>query len=482
MTGKGFSSFFHSVPGALSLFALYGFAHGTLRLAASWNLGENDPLSALNAQSYETLAASGAASFDILVFLVSKIFGPTALVFQILRYGLLTAALGFVFAMSRRISKSGFWALLTVESYALIYQVSWRLHEGFTHPLVAVLAVCGLSWALLHSIREPSGIMTASAFVFAALGGLTGVWFAVFLLSLLIALSWSQALPNRRLPIAAAGTGLAVFIARFYAAGESAALLSGSAGASGAAAGAVLKVAAYFAPLVPVILLVFMPATKGAGSGEDAFIALVRRASLAAVFILVGGSLALGRADFAEHALMPVFFLTPIWLIDRIRRNNPPKRRIEIYAALCLSLMAVAFLARAANLFVYDPVCRRCYFAIPYSGLAEALKKDATLAEADTVVTPQARLSGNLYTYWPEKDFAFPVMKERKNALFVWPASMDGPALEEWLERQGLKDAEIDALIAGARLFEIGWPHLWRETGYRKTAWRAAVLRRAPAN
>ena len=86
---KSDKSFFTSFAGVLFLIVSYGLAHSTMRLFATWNLGENDPVSLLKTQTFDLLIQSGTHPFDVLTFGLSEVLGENALVFQILRYGCL---------------------------------------------------------------------------------------------------------------------------------------------------------------------------------------------------------------------------------------------------------------------------------------------------------------------------------------------------------------------------------------------------------
>ncbi|MBA4782281.1 MAG: hypothetical protein H2045_03595 [Rhizobiales bacterium] len=465
----------YTITGALCFLGLYGLAHGTLRLFASWNLGENDPASALNIQSLATLQRSGAATFDMLAFGLAEIFGPSALIFQILRYGLLAIALGFVFVIARRVTGSGLWALLTIESYALIYQISWRFHEGFTDPLISMVAVAGLFWAISLLIVEKSGFAIAMAVWFIALGALTGVWFAGFLFALVAALMATPGLANRQLILALSIAG--AMLSLFYLWGSgffqetwpepvSPLLRVGKAG---------LKVIAYLSPFLPIVLLIFWRSLRGARPPASPLSSLIAAASLASMAGLLVAGLILGDARFPEHAVMPLFFLTPIAVIDYVRRGASSMTAIRSYVGICLVLMVVAFGGRVANLYVLDPVCKRCYFGIPYKGLADALKADPDFAAATMVLAPTERLLGNLYTYWPEKRFGRTGETLPQTVLYVWPEDMNDVMARIWLREQGVTPEKIAEILRTSKELIIGWPHIWRETGYRSSIWRAAI-------
>ena len=472
----------------LGLLALYGIAHSAMRLFATWNLGENDPVSLLKTQTFDLLVQSGAHPFDVLTFGLTEVLGENALVFQILRYGLLAIALLFVFLVSLRVSNSGLWALLTVEAYALIYQISWRFHEGFTYPLITMVAVAGTFWAFGRV-----GLVLVNALwlvLFIGLGLLSGIWFWIFLPALAIGalFTWSKHAVLTRLVVVGGGLLALALIADFATTNEWPAYESVFSGAGNAA----LKSLAYLSPLLPILALLFMPEFFSIVEGERKEITIIRISTLVVIGALLIAGAVMGVAAYSEHALMPVLFLAPIWLIDRIRRGFPSDRRLKLFTLLCLSLMVVAFAGRAANFYVLDPVCKRCYFGIPFKGLSEELAKRFDTKPHYRIVTPDPRIGGHLVAYWPadqkplvfggSKDIA--LSKDPRPTIAVWPirnntevAAYDRGVIA-WLKQLGADDAEARQAIRRKQVITVGWPHLWRADGYRSSRWVATRLYR----
>ncbi|HEY7647160.1 MAG TPA: hypothetical protein VH858_19105, partial [Hyphomicrobiales bacterium] len=118
----------YSLGGVLTAAGLYSLLHVTARLFASFNLGEDDPLDAILAQTVALgYLPSQPPLYDWAIWLLGEVLGPGALRFQLLKYALLTATCGFIFLAARRVMKGdAFWAFLSVEALALIYQISWR--------------------------------------------------------------------------------------------------------------------------------------------------------------------------------------------------------------------------------------------------------------------------------------------------------------------------------------------------------------------
>lgn len=485
---KSDKSFFTSFTGVLLLIVSYGIAHSAMRLFATWNLGENDPVSLLKVQTFDLLVQSGAHPFDVLTFGLTEVLGENALVFQILRYGLLAIALLFVFLVSRRVSRSGVWALLTIGAYGLIYQISWRLHEGFTYPLITMVAIAGTFWAFGRA-----GLALVNGFwlaLFIGLGLLSGLWFWVFLPALAIGalFTWPKHAALPRLIVLGGGLLAVALIVNFAITNEWPVYESLFSGVGNAA----LKSLAYLSPLLPILVLLFMPEFFTIVEGERKEITIIRISTIVIIGALLIAGAVMGVTNYSERALMPVLFLTPIWLLDRLRRGFPSERRIRLFAFLCLSLMVVAFVSRAANFYVLDPVCNRCYFGIPFKGLSEELAKRFDTKPHYRVVTPDPRIGGHLVAHWPaeEKPLVFAgankldLSEDPRPTIAVWPvrnnteiAAYDR-GVNDWLKQLGVDDAEARRALRHKNVISVGWPHIWRENGYRSSRWVATRLYR----
>ncbi len=166
----------YSLGGVLLAAGLYSALHITARLIASGNLGEDDPLDAILTQTLALGYVPGQPPlYDWALWLIEQVAGPGALPFQLLKYGLLTATCGFIFLAARRVMRGdAFWAFLSVEALALIYQISWRFHEGFTHAVGAMCAVAATFWALLRLIERRGTADFALFGLCVGLGGADG--------------------------------------------------------------------------------------------------------------------------------------------------------------------------------------------------------------------------------------------------------------------------------------------------------------------
>ncbi|MEO1067215.1 MAG: hypothetical protein AAFW47_07540 [Pseudomonadota bacterium] len=485
MAVMGLKDRLSTLPGVIAALGLYGLLHATMRLTASSNLGENDPLSVLQTQSVHALLQSEGIIFDALVFALAEILGPSALVFQILRYGLLAIALAFVFLIARRATGSGLWALLTVESYALIYQISWRFHEGFTYPLVAMVAVAGTFWAY-GKLRDGERSAYAWLAVFSIIGMTTGVWYALFAASCAVtiglrggnslAASWLATIPIVWIIVleGLAPAGLLGHVSEKE-------LFDGFDVSLDGALKAASAILAYLSPFLVIVILLFARSLADRLGETHHDIRIIKLASIIAAIGLIAIGGLNGRADYAEHALMPVFFLTPIWIMDAVRRSMPSDIAVKTYILICLALMVVAFGARAANLYVLDPVCKRCYFGIPYEGLADTISKMRDISPQAPIIADSDRLAGNLTSFWAGDHRVFRTASSLENldrfsggALLVWDETRGGGALPARLGN--LAAERRDAVLANTRTIEVPWRHMWRVTGYRQSVWKVSIL------
>ncbi|MGD1887507.1 MAG: ArnT family glycosyltransferase [Cohaesibacteraceae bacterium] len=488
---EGSKNWVTGVAGAALLVGIYGLIHSVLRLTTSGNLGENDPQIVLSIQQgFQWSYGTGEPPlFEWLALLLSEVFGPTATVFQILRYGLLTVTLVLVYLIARRMLGSAIWALITVEAYALVYQISWRLHEGFTHPMVAMAAAAGLFYAWMLW-RERPGVMPAVA-LFAALtvGWFSNSWFFGFFAALAVAvLSQRSNWLHVRRPVFLVVLAASLVVASPYWLADDAFWnapawrmlgdLTDLADApwtlrfEGLIAG-LNRPLWFLSPLLPLLALWFgrdlwrKRADLWFAENKRALL-LLRTLVVAAVGLIVLG-FGMGFGNYSEHAVMPLFVLGPVLLMLLIRRAEPSARQVSRFLMLCLVLMIAAFAARAANLIILDPVCSRCYFGIPFEGLADTLAEDG----ADLVIAEDRRLGGNLVAFLPE---------ETDVVAIGWP---DERRLEpgETALLIVQNETRLDARLAAAQArfgFEpiepirqviVPWRHAFREDGYRSTLW-----------
>lgn len=205
------------------------------------------------------------------------------------------------------------------------------------------------------------------------------------------------------------------------------------------------------------------------GSRDIGFGVLWRTQMLALVGIMVLLGLGTGYWDCSENHVMPLFFLAPIVLMILVHRSAPSATRLRYFLVLCFIVLVVSFSGRAANLIILDPICKKCYFGIPFAGLAQHIADDPTIT---LVFTNHRRIGGNLR----------PNLREDQRSI-----DLDWPSHFRPVEGQGAAiivpiEASIKGYVgaAGRRGFEqtgppelvnVPWTHAFREDGYRVNQW-----------
>jgi len=503
----------YSLGGVICTVGLYSALHITARLIASGNLGEDDPLDAILTQ---TLALGYLPDhrplYDWVLWLLEQVTGPGALRFQLLKYGLLTGTCGFIFLAARRVMKGdALWAFLSVEALALIYQISWRFHEGFTHAVGAMCAVAACFWALLRLVEDPRGKNYALFGAIIGLGVLTVGAFWVYLATLLVAAGMQ---PSMRRVLYRPGLAIAIGIATLIAAphfiwlagtpeGLAAILPSAPSGAEGpyihrALAGvrrAFTEPIMYLAPLI-FLYPIFFPAmattarhtarlAPNTGMRPD-YEQLILHMTLLSVASLVTGAVLFGYERYPTHRLMPLFLITSIWLTAQARRAAKDHRQIQRFIIMAVAVAIFAFFARAANMFVLAPVCNICRWGVPYAGLAAEIKHQGFTAGRITVTDPE--LGGNLRRFFPAAAIALagrytyaPAKKTpAEPTALLWPADDKQERVAAGL-RTFLPELDASDLTKAATI-RIPWRgHLWKPDGYRVSVWRLLIIENGAA-
>jgi hypothetical protein len=500
----------YTLPGVIAAVSLYSALHIAARLIASRNLGEDDPFDAVLIQTLQPgYIPRQPPLYDWMLWLLSQVTDPTALPFQLLKYGLLTATCAFIFAAGRRAMKGdAFWAFLSVEALALIYQISWRFHEGFTHAVGAMCAVAAALWAMLRLIDRGRASDYALFGGIAGLGLLTVPPFWVYLGALIGAAVIQPA--GRRVvarPAFLASIAIALAVASPYLIwlagtpeGFSAILPEVRIGAQGyarvAAEGlrrAFTEPVMYLAPLIFLYPL-FFPGFLGTmwrtvrlrpepAARVDAE-QLILHLTLLNFAALVVGAVIFGINRYPVHALMPLFLVTSIWLTAQARKAARSQGEVRRFVMLALGIAVFAFAARCANMYVLEPVCQICRWGIPYAELADAIK--ARGFERGDLIVYDDELAGNLRRFFPHarvvlagpRRYVPPPLADASGgpAALVWPS--DAPArlvvrsFEAFL--RGAADADGEA-----ETVRIPWrDHLWKPDGYRVSEWRLHIAER----
>ena len=485
---------------------LYVALHMGFRLLASSTLGEDDTRDQLLAQELRLgYDPRQPPLYDWVLYAVQQVTGPNLLSFLTIKYAALTATAVFLYLAACRILADRLWAVLTVESLALIYQISWRYHEGFTHEVLAMTAVAATLWAFLR-LHDRGSLGDHALFgLIAGLGLLTEPNYFVFQLCLWGAVALDPAVRRRVLrPSLGLSATLAAAIAAPFAlwvAHDPAhwrEIFQPSAhghlrdmliGLKDAVRGPFM----YLSPLIVILPLAFPGFLRTAAADLSALWhdpatnwgrldLMVARATLLGLVFSVLGAVTLGIGGYAMHVLMPLYVASVIWLFAIAQRSRSGSRRLKIFAVIALLIAVVAFNARMANMFILDPVCNKCRWGIPYAELAREMRK-AGVGDRATIVTAGHELGGNLRQHFPQARIILGDDATRLPpgagglgdiTVVVTDAAPDdrrGEALAAALMARGLR-------ADPARVVDVAWHHLWRPKGYRTSPWRIQVLRR----
>lgn len=491
---------------ALAGVLLYVVLHVGFRLLASSTLGEDDTLEQILVQDLRWgYNPRQPPLYDWVLYGVQKAMGTGVASFLTIKYAALTATVVFLYLAAYRILHDRIWALLSVESLALIYQIAWRYHEGFTHEVLAMVAVAATLWALLR-LHDAGAWRDYVLFgVISGLGMLTEPNYSVYQMCLWIAVVLQPSVRARVVrPMLAVSAVIALAIAspfivwvvsdpahfdHYFRPSGNGHLRDVMIGVKDAVRGPVM----YLAPLIVIVPVVFTgfartalldiraawPPIASAAQPAD-LERLVMTTMLVGIVLSILGGLVFGIGGYAMHVLMPLYVTSVIWLFGVARRSSGGAGRVRIFARLALAIAVLALLARLANMFVLDPVCKKCRWGIPYASLAAKLK-EAGFNTTGTIVAPDDELAGNLRPYFPNATFVLvgkqafvPVRKPPAGATsaLVWDAGMDG----QQVRRDAAKQAGVDTSAHAPQLLKAPWRHLWKPFGYRTSDWRFVVL------
>lgn len=493
----------YSLKGVVLLVLAYSVAHVGARLLASGNLGENDALSLLNIQTLARGWELGQPPLhDWLIAALEPLTGPTVVPFQIVRYGSLIVAAAFLFLIARRATGSNLWALLSVESLALIYQVSWRFHEGFTHPMVAMAAVAATFWALLRAADYGRGRDFALLGAIVGVGLLSDFWYWLALAVIAVASAFD---PYLRAGLGRARLALAIAVALMVASPFLSWLVETEAHRQAIAAGitarlfsspwplmaqglsdAVVIPILYLSPLIFILPALFpriaslatLRPTPMLGRADPDFERLFLRITAFACAALATGALIFGFARYAEHSVMPLFLLTGVYLMMLARKACRGEHEIRRLVFVAIALALVAFAGRLANMYGLQPFCKLCRWGVPYEAVANHVRGQG--AAAGVIVTVEQELAGNLRRHLPQARFInLPIP-----GMAVVPEPWPEPIVIVWREGKRGGDPKLAAGFLNlapsqwdhAATVDGAWQHLWRPDGHVVSRWRVLVL------
>jgi hypothetical protein len=490
----------------------YGLAYSSLRLSLSDNLPQDDVTSNILTQ---TLALGYVPRqpplYEWLLWSVQRLTGPTLPSFLLIKYGLLTGTVAFLYLAATRIFRERGFAMLAGLSPFLLYQFAWNLHEGVTHSMVLTCAVAASLWAFMR-ITEGERAQDYLLFGLIAGLGLISKWgFAGFLLLLFISAMLQPSLrarilaPRFFLSLCVVALVSAPVVYWFIVGEHDLVALYGSAVAPKAAAnrlhatliGLGLSIYAPLAFLFPldVILPVLFPAMVPEAWGnikravapadwkgsEPDWPLLILHITIGGFLLLILGALLTGATHYLERYMHPFFLLTPLWMLSLVERTgNAPRKAIVVGIVLTASLLIV-FPIRARDLMqAMGPHCNKCRVATPYAGLAKALKGRGF--EGGTIIALSRHDAGNLRRFFPRARI---VCLDRLNyGPPARAADYDSEAIVLWRPEQGdempkAAASELERLKASAKgapeRLQVPWKPYPGTGAARNWAWMLLV-------
>jgi hypothetical protein len=479
----------------------YAALHVTARLFASMNLAEVDPEIEVHARALALSYAHGEPPlYTWIIFALERLTGPGVLAYQLVKYAaVIVTGLG-LYTLARRLTDDDpVWSLLAVEALALIYQLSWRLHEGFSGELIAFAVVPWLAVLLLR-LADGSGWRDALLFGFAALVAMESTTPAALYLAALLATGLLQPATRRVI--------LSPYILPALAAVALAGLhlhLTGNAlqppPPVRADHGPRVLHLAYLVVGGPILFLLphllilpalfpgMVKAIRQSGirprviekvSGEH----LLLHAAGFGVLLLAIGAVTGLLTNYAAQWVGPLFLTISTWATAMARRGVARPWQVHILVALGVALALFAFGLRLANMYVQQPVCKICRWGVPYDRLAEAMKSTIgpdlggtqfLVADIDT--------AGNLVRFFSANPITAvgtagtPLTKAPgRPVLLLWhgegpiPASLTA-GLEQVLDRQ-------PAVIPSPQVLRIPWhASLAKPDGRMTSVWSYAMVK-----
>jgi hypothetical protein len=396
----------------------YGLCHGAIRLAASGSLSLDDARASELTQTFALgYQLRQPPLYEWLLWSLQQVLGTGIASHLTLRYALIAGIGIATYGATRALTNDSRWAAAASLSLLLTYPVGWTFHEWATQTLLLSIACIVTLHAELVFLRRPSPLAAVALGLAVGLGLMSKFSYLLYLGGLVLAVASLPGLrgrlADRRLLLsgAIALSCAAPFLwwlvtVRADLAGMATALLvqSPQPHAVRALIGLgklVWALPAFLLPWLAIVVLVAWPAFLHRSPPADDGERLALRAMAFAAVLAAVGIAAIGATNIAERYMHPVLMTAPVYLFARIARVAPEEDRLRWIAATALLAAAVLLVIRLAS-FTENDLTRRSFrgFAIPYDGLAQALRERGITA--GTVVAPRVREAGNLRAFLPQ--------------------------------------------------------------------------------
>jgi 4-amino-4-deoxy-L-arabinose transferase-like glycosyltransferase len=493
---------------AILIGTVYGLVFGGMRLALSDNLTLDDATANVLAQTFALgYVERQPPLYEWLLWSVQQLTGPNLLSFLLIKYALLSATFAFLYLSATRIFSDWCWQVVAGVSPLLLFQIGWNLHEGVTQTMMLTCMVAASFWSFMR-LAERGAVGDYLLFgLFIGLGLLSKYNFVGFLLILLMCALLQPALRTRLLNwrMLLAFAMAAVVTAPFaywlisgrrdlVAVFDDAVSPRALGWLKARAIGLGLALYAPFGFLFPLVVILVVGFPRSVPQAWAALKQSVRprdwerstpdwpllllHMTIGGFLFLILGALLTGATHYLERYMHPFFLLTPLWLLALVERTGNAGRKVKVLAGLILVATVLVAPLRAYDLMKsMGPRCGKCRLAIPYEGLAEALRAGGF--RSGTVIATNRDDAGNLRRLFPEArivclrnpHYAPPIRTTDRvsTGALVWRAAEGekppkGAAAE--LARTGA------GLAGGSQEVRVPWAPFGAPTADRDWSWR----------
>jgi len=457
--------FTHRPAGGLALFALYCLVFLAARLWASPNIGTDDVEQAILAQGWAWgYNPAQPPLFTWMLLALYQIFGVEELAHLILKYGLLFATYAGLHLLSFRWISPGN-RLLGSASLLLLYPFAWGVHAGYTHSLLMAALVPWVVWAFDRAFTGRRWVDVILLGLLLGIALQSKFNFVILAVALVAAIAveerYRSFLVSEKMAVAVGLAGLLLMPQIIWLMGgahEPGKLLARMAvsGTENPFVRAAMNIGKFaqssLLALIPfwvIALSLLWPALRRPTRPSSPWPAIVSRAILISMLIVLAIVLATGVSIAKERYLLPLVMLLPlvtVAAVDRIALS--PWRRIVFVSAVPLAgLCGFGFLI-AQGLMEAKVSNKTSRLAAPIPAFA------AKLAEAGfskgTILAADEHLGANLRFAFPAAFVSVPTYSN-----FI-PGQPDhaGSCLIVW-SGQGL-DKAPQSLVDLARRQGIG--------------------------
>ncbi|QKQ27879.1 glycosyltransferase family 39 protein [Candidatus Reidiella endopervernicosa] len=390
---------------------LYLLLHIVLRMSLSSTMLIDDAEQALFIQSLAWGYGIGQPPlYTWLAWIFSMFFGPGLLALTMLKYTLLFATFGYLFAASRRLFNDDRLALLAPLSLLLISPFAWRAHEGFTHTMLLALA-CAASYHALLRLRDEDSARHYILFgMWLAVGALSKYSFPLFALPLigaaLLVAEYRQRLLDRRIFASIAIMVVLTLphfswlyenldqLQRYYASTVQAQSELGWFEGIGSGLYNLGKASLYYlVPFVLIVPLLFPRALWPQGSSTNPEQRLLGWFLLIAYGFLLLHILG-GATYFKARWMHPVLLLFPLWFFMRVEVAGVDRRALRAYGVIMVVLTLFVVAVRIAQMHLFPDYQRYERIQIPMVALSKQVLKSGF--EKGTVVASNNFIAAHL--------------------------------------------------------------------------------------